>query len=222
MLGGMATRETRADRGRARARTIAARLIGELAEARKLAGLSQQAMARFLDWSQSEVSRFERVVNPDAVSVVDIGQFAAVLGRELAANLFPAGDPIRDKGHQALIRRFVVLLSKSWQVAREVPLPNIGDPRVWDVVLRGAACRVGVEAETRIRDVQALTRRIHERERYGGVDQVLLVLSASTHNRRLLEQLLEALGPRFQTPPRQILKALRDGSPIPGSGVILL
>ena len=33
---------------------------------------------------------------------------------------------------------------------------------------------------------------------------------------------LEALGPEFATSPRAVLKALREGRPIPGSAVILL
>jgi hypothetical protein len=48
------------------------------------------------------------------------------------------------------------------------------------------------------------------------------VLSASGHNRRLLPQLLDALGPEFATPPRTILRSLHGGRPLPGSGVILL
>ena len=81
---------------------------------------------------------------------------------------------------------------------------------------------MGVELETRVRDVQRLVRKIRERERDGGVDQILIVLSASAHNRRVSAQLLEALGLEFATSPRVILRALREGRPIPGSGVTLL
>jgi hypothetical protein len=61
-----------------------------------------------------------------------------------------------------------------------------------------------------------------ERERDGGVDGILLVLSASAHNRRVLPGLFEALGPGFAASPRAVLGALRGGRPIPGSAVILL
>jgi hypothetical protein len=104
----------------------------------------------------------------------------------------------------------------------EVLLPNAGDRRSWDFLLRLEAQRVGVELETRVRDVQWLVRRMRERERDGGVDLVLLVLSASAHNRRVLPELRQALGPEFATSPRAVLKALREGRPIPGSAVILL
>ena len=222
MLIGMATRERRSERGQARARTIVSRMVGELVEARRLAGLSQQALATVLGWSQAEVSRFERLVRRDSLSFVEVGQVAAVLGLKLSASLFPVGEPIRDKGHQALIARFLAAISSAWRVAREVPLPNLGDPRAWDLVLRVVDCVVGVEAETRLRDVQAFARRIHQRERDGGTGAILVVLAESALNRRLLPQLLEALGPDFATPPRTIFRALREGRPLPGSGVILL
>jgi hypothetical protein len=81
---------------------------------------------------------------------------------------------------------------------------------------------VGVEAETRVRDVQALTRRVRERERDGGADHVLLVLSDTAHNRRLAAQVREALGERFATSPAAVLAALRAGRPVPGSAVIVM
>lgn len=97
-----------------------------------------------------------------------------------------------------------------------------GDPRVWDLLLRLADQVVGAEAETRIRDVQALVRRMRARQRDGGTDEVLLILSDSAVNRRLVGELREALGDDFATPPRALLAALREGRPLPGSGVILL
>jgi hypothetical protein len=114
------------------------------------------------------------------------------------------------------------LLAPTIKVVAEVPLPKPGDRRSWDLLLRIAQQRVGVEAETRIRDEQLLVRRVREREAAGGADQVLLVLAESAVNRRLLHDLLEALGSRFATPPRAILRALREGKPLPGSGVILI
>ena len=164
----------------------------------------------------------ERLVGIDSVSLVDVAGYAAVLGLELSAGLHPAGEPLRDKGHQAVVRRLIAMLHESWKVAREVLLPNPGDTRAWDLVLRVAGCIVGIEVETRVRDVQALTRRMRARQREGGTDAVVLVLADTTHNRRVLPELLEALGPEFATSPRAVLKALREGRPIPGSAVILL
>jgi transcriptional regulator with XRE-family HTH domain len=196
--------------------------VSELVEARKTAGLSQRTVADLLGWSQSELSRMERLVGIDSVSLVDVAGYAAVLGLELSAGLHPAGEPLRDKGHQAVVRRLIAMLHESWKVAREVLLPNPGDTRAWDLVLRVAGCIVGIEVETRVRDVQALTRRMRARQRDGGTDAVVLVLAHTAHNRRVLPELLEALGPEFATSPRAVLKTLREGRPIPGSAVILL
>ena len=91
-----------------------------------------------------------------------------------------------------------------------------------DLLLRVGRQVIGVEAETRVRDGQFVVRRMRERERDGGVDEILLVLAESAVNRRLLPQLLEALGPRFATSPRILMRALAAGEPIAGSGVILL
>src|SRR5262245_41751144 len=140
MLLDMATSETRADRGRRIGRSVLARLVGELVEARKSAGLSQQELGRLIGWSQPEVSRWERLVSPQRSSVVDVARIASVLGLKLNATLFPLGEPLRDAGHQALVGRFVAVLSDAWRIAREVPLPNPGDQRAWDLVLRVVGC----------------------------------------------------------------------------------
>ena len=196
--------------------------MGELVTARMVASVSQQTLADSLGWTQAAVSRFERLVRPDAISVTDVATVAAVLGLELGAGLYPAGDPIRDKGHQALLARFRKIAGAAWRIAAEVPFPTHGDPRTWDLVLRIAGQIVGVEAETRIRDVQAIARRIHQREGSGGANVIVVVLADTSTNRRLVNQLREALGEHYQTPPRDLLKALRQGQPLPGSGVVLL
>ena len=147
---------------------------------------------------------------------------AAVLGYELGANLYPVGEPLRDAGHQALIGRFRGLLSTAWRVVAEARLPAPGDRRAWDLLLRISSQLVGVEAETRLRDIQAFVRRIRGRELDGGANVIVIVLTESAVNRRLLPQLIEALGPSYSTPPRVLLRAPRDGQPLPGSGVVLV
>jgi len=218
----MATRETRLDRGRRRGRAVVARLMSELVATRQALNLSQRALARELRRSQTALVRAERLAKIDRASFVEVAEMASILGLELSAALRVLGDPLRDRGHQALITRFRGLLAATIKVIAEVPLPNIGDRRSWDLLLRCVGQLVGVEAETRVRDVQALVRRMRERERDGGVDEVVLVLAESAVNRRLLPELLEALGPRFATPPRSLLKALRAGQPLPGSGVVFV
>lgn len=216
----MSTRETRAARGRRRGQQLAGRLLDELRVTRTTADLSQEAVADALGWSQPSYWRFEN--GRRITSIIDISAAASVLGLELGAGLHPNGEPIRDKGHQALIGRFRAQLSSAFRVLAEAPLPMPTDPRSWDLLLRMAAQVIGVEAETRIRDVQRLVRHVHQRERDGGVDEIVLLLAVSRTNRELMGELLTALGPHYATSSRAILKALRAGRPLSGSGVILL
>lgn len=218
----MATYDTRLNRARRRGRETVRRLITELAQTRRTVGISQTEVATKLGRTQADISRLERLVDIDRVPFVLVAELASLLGLELGAGLHRLGDAINDRGQQELIRRFRAVLSAAWRVVAEVPLPNPGDPRAWDLVLRIPAQVVGVEAETRIRDIQRLVRHLHQRAADGGADVVLLVLADTRANRALLTELLDALGPDYATPPRQLLRALRAGQPLPGSGVVLV
>jgi transcriptional regulator with XRE-family HTH domain len=216
------TREGRKDRGRRRGEQLLRRLIGELRTARHTAGLSQEAVAKELGCTQSEISRLERF-EFGTVPMVRLSELASLLGLELSAGLYPFGDALHDEGQQRAAGRFVQNVAvPPYVIFREALLPLPGDHRAWDMLLRLGALRIGVEVETRVRDVQALVRRIRERERDGGVDEILIVLSDTAHNRRALGQLREALGPRYSTRSGSIFAALRSGAPVPGSGVILV
>lgn len=197
------------------------RAISELRTVRQLGGISQRALGRAVGCSQSEINRIEQFDFLN-VPLPRLCEIAAVLGVELSLGIHPAGEPIRDKAHQALLGRLRALLGPPYEMRREVPLPLPGDDRSWDAILRCGGIRIGVEAETRIRDIQALVRRIRGRERDGGVDAILIVLSDTAHNRRMVVQLREALGDDYSTPRIAILAALRAGRPLVNSGVVLL
>jgi transcriptional regulator with XRE-family HTH domain len=216
----MATRETKRERGRRRARWLISEALASLRKQRLLLGVSQQSVAKELGCAQSQVWRTES--GDVAVTVQRLAEMASVLGMELGLGVHLLGDPIRDKGQQALIQRFKAVLAPAWQVSHEALLSISGDGRAWDLLLRLARHSVGVECETRIRDIQAIARKIHGRERDDDADRILVVLSDSTTNRRLADQLREALGARYATSPRVILAALRAGQPLPGSGVVLV
>jgi transcriptional regulator with XRE-family HTH domain len=218
----MATRETRRQRGHRRGEELLRRAISELRTARQTAGVSQGQLGAHIGSAQSEISRLEagRFLN---VPVTTLSEIASAVGMELHLSLHPIGDPIADKAQQPLISRFLGGVAvPPYRIFREALLPSPGDRRAWDVLLRLDSSLVGVEAETRVRDVQALTRRIREREHDGGVDHVLLVLSDTAHNRWLAAQVREALGERYAKSPASVLAALRSGRPIPSSAVILM
>ena len=218
----MGSSETRVLRGRRRGSGLTRKLVSELIETRRTVGLSQQALADLLGRSQADISRFERLRDTNRVSVVELCEVASVLGLELGAGLHPVGDPLRDKGHQALIARFRAHLAPDFRIAAEVLFSDPGDRRAWDLVLRMPRQVIGVEAETRIRDVQWLVRRMHERQQYGGAHVIVLVLADTRVNRALVDELRMALGREWSTSPRAILRALRQGQPVPGSGVVLV
>lgn len=200
---------------------MTARLLEELRTARVTADISQREVAAALGWSQSEYFRFENR-RTRATSIVDVSAVASVLGLELGAGLHPIGDAIRDRGHQALIGRLRAELSPAFRVTGDVPLPLLGDPRAWDLLVRLGDQLIGVEAETQIRDIQHLVRHVHQRERDGGVDEIIVLLAASRKNRGLVSEFRLALGDRYAKSPRVLLRALRNGERLPGSGVILL
>jgi transcriptional regulator with XRE-family HTH domain len=217
----MGTRESRFERGRRRGQQLERRLVNELRDARVGADISQRAMAASLGWSQTRYWRFENE-ETEGPSIVEISTVASLLGRELSTSLFEIGDSVVDRGHQELIARFRTLLSPQIGVVAEVPLPVPGDRRSWDLLLRLDDQLIGVEAETRIRDIQANVRRIRGRERDGGVDEIVIVLSDTRRNGDLVAELRLALGSRFSTSPRTLLSALRSGRRLPGSGLVLV
>jgi transcriptional regulator with XRE-family HTH domain len=213
--------DTRRQRGRRRGVQLTRKTLAELRQARLVAGVTQRTLARELGVSQALVWRLETERVTD-VSLGRLCEVGAVLGLEIAITVHPAGEALRDRGHQAVIARLRALLAPAWHATAEAPFPAPGDPRHWDLLLRLRGQRVGVEAETRIRDLQALVRRMRTRLREGGVDHMVLVLSDSAVNRRLVHELREALGAEFATAPRAVLRALRHGEHVPGSAVVLL
>ncbi len=221
----MATRETRQMRGRRRGRMLVARTLAELQAARVAAGLSLRQMASERGQSKSALSRMLGDELAD-VGVVELSELASVLGFEISLGLHPVGDAVRDRAQLAIGRRFDGLLAQAWRVTDETLLPGQAELRAWDKLLRlvGAQPRhlVGVDLESRVRDIQALVRRTRLRERDGQVDAILLVLADTAHNRRLAPELRTGLGASYATAPRALLHGLRAGARLAGSGLVLV
>jgi transcriptional regulator with XRE-family HTH domain len=217
----MPAKDERSSKGLLIGDRIVAAVLTELRNARLDANLSQAALAKKLGWTQTRYSRFER--NADPITVEDVCLVAIVLGLKPRFDLYRVDEGLRDQGSVGLVNRFCALLSPVWLVMREAPFPNLGDFRSWDVLLRlGSSFRVGVEAETRLRELEGLVRRIRQRELHGDVNEILVVLSRSGHNRSNVDAFRTALGPSYLTPSGDLLAALRTGRQVPGSGVILL
>lgn len=141
---------------------------------------------------------------------------------EVSARAYPTGEPIRDRAHVALLVRFRQHIHCSLRWRTEVPLAIAGDLRAWDGLVSGAGWRMGVEAETRPTDLQALERRLALRLRDGGLDAVILVLANTRHNRALVQAHRDELALRFPVQGRRAMELLTAGIHPGGSAVVLL
>jgi transcriptional regulator with XRE-family HTH domain len=193
----------------------------ELREARLGAGLTQRRVADAIEISHSEVSRIERGV-ASRVPFETIVLIAAVLGLDVPLRVFPSGEPIRDAAQLALLARLRTMLPPQLRWRTEVPLNVPGDRRAWDAVIEGRGWRLPVEAETRLRDVQACSRRIALKQRDDGTVTVILLVGDTRHNRHVLRLAAADLAAEFPTSARAALAALTTGERPSGSAIVRL
>jgi hypothetical protein len=146
----------------------------------------------------------------------------AVRGHDLVVRPYPIGDPIRDATHAALLDRLHAQCHPSLIWRTEVPLPLPGDLRAWDATTTGEAFRAAVEAETRVRDLQALERRLSLKERDGGLDRLILLVLDTPTNRSVLRAHAESLAARFPVPGGRALELLGAAVDPGGNALILL
>lgn len=217
----MGTKERPIDRGTRLGRRIIIASGAELRIARVGLGLSLDHVGLAVGMSHSQVGRIERALHP-SVSIMQLARICSVVGLDLSVRTYPNGSPLRDKSHLALLERFRKRLSAKLSVRSEVPLPISGDLRAWDLLILGAGEPIGVEAETRISDVQTLERRIALKARDGEVDRVLLVVSGSRGNRLAVREAHLSLADSFPIPGRVALASLARGRDPGGSALILV
>jgi transcriptional regulator with XRE-family HTH domain len=216
----VSTRERPADRGRRRANE-AFQLLGRDARSARIgAGLSLRAVAAATGTSHQQLLRFERG-RVTRVSIEDVGAWCATVGLDLVMRGYPAGDPIRDAGQQRLLDRLRPNIHPSLASQTEVPLPIRGDLRAWDLVVMGPGWRIAVEAETVLDDLQALERRLHRKQRDGGIDTLILLVADTRRNRRAIEAAPASFG-GFGRDARTTLGALRAGSHPGHSAIVFL
>lgn len=217
----MAGRNDRTSVARWQARTIRHELGAEIRTARTNAGLSLRSAGAAASMSHAQLGRIERAELTE-LTLDQACRAVAAVGLRLAVRAYPDGDPVADRAHRALLERFRQRLPVDSRWATEVPLPIRGDRRAWDGVAAVAGDRFAVEAETRLRDVQALDRRIALKQRDGAIDIVILVVSDTAANRRALAAHRDALRARFPLDGRAIHRALRTGRAPVASGVVVL
>lgn len=216
----MPNRERRLDRAHRLARRALLLIGEEFREARLLAALTQRQVALAVGISMAELSRIERGQAPH-VAYETLVAIAAVLGLDLPLRAFPNDDAIRDAGQLGLLASFRALLPDLGHRS-EVPLGLLGDRRAWDHVVDGPGWSLPVEAETRLRDVQALQRKISLKCRDGGFDRVLLLVADTRHDRHVLRLASAEFASSYPVRGRDALAALQAGILPEGSAIVLL
>jgi transcriptional regulator with XRE-family HTH domain len=182
--------------------------------------LSLREVARRVGVAHDTIARVER--GESTVMTIDlIASIAAVLGLELATSLFPKGDPVRDRGHLALLERFRKRLPKEVPMRTEVPLPITGDLRSADAIVKTRDGDVLVEAETHLGDLQLIERRSAAKQRDIGAVHLVLLVADTRHNREVLQS-IPALRERFPIGSRDCLRALARGAIPPDDAIVVL
>ena len=175
--------------------------------------------------SYSQVGRIERAAHLN-VSATQLARIGAVVGLDVRVRAFPGPAPLRDAAQLALLDRLRKLLHPGLSMRTEVPLPIDGDQRAWDAMIMGfvetGTATLPAEAETKIHDFQAQTRRIALKCRDAGIDDVLLVVAGTRSNRRAIAAAGAAVRELFPVPGLSAVRALAVGKHPGGSALILL
>lgn len=198
-----------------------AELGEDLREHRGQAGLSQRAVAAATGVSAAQISRIERGVFVH-VAFETLAALGAAVGLDVSLRAWPTGDRLRDAGHLRLLAAFRGRLPRSLRHRTEVPIAMSGDLRAWDEVIQGPGWSIPVEAETRLRDTQALRRRVELKRRDAGAPIVLLVVAATRHNRHVLRTFADEFAESFPGSPRDAWSALSRAQPPTRSTILLV
>jgi transcriptional regulator with XRE-family HTH domain len=211
------------DAGTRRAERQVGEIGDELRERRLALGQSQEHVAGASHLSRGRYRLIElgRATN---LTIVELNRIAAILGLDPFIRIYPGGPPVRDAGQASRLSTFLADVRQPLAFRVEVSLPwaeGRSEQRAWDAVLFGSGRRTAIELEMRLRDVQALRRRIDLKRRDDPTEGFLLLIFGSRANRRLLEE-FAAL---FEDLPRLRRKAVRDrliAGAHPPSGILLV
>jgi transcriptional regulator with XRE-family HTH domain len=218
----MATRERPGDRGARDARELGDALRRELRTTRIGLSMSIDAAARRAGISPAALWRLEqgRIAEP---TLAHVCRAARAVGMRASVRLYPLDELVRDTPQLRVLERFARVLAPPLRMAREVRLPLGGDQRAWDARITDGQRSASVEAESKLTDVQAVSRRVALKQRDDPeCGPVLLLLARTAHNRRVLAEHREALRAQFPLDGGAILRALRQGRLPPAGGIVML
>ena len=208
------------DAGIRRGRQLELMIGREIRRGRRMAGLSQNALGRLVNVSDSEIGRIERG-EADWLSVRDASKILSAVGLKLWMQTYLLGSPLRDAGHLRLLAEFESRLSPSVTPVREWPIPGSPGGRALDLLLVGLPKRTGAEAETVVDDLQALERDMNVKKREAKLERMVLVVRGSHRNRAIIRD-SPALRRSFPATTRGILAALSTGRDPGADGIVLI
>ena len=201
-----------------------ARDIGqEFRERRVTLNLSQEHVGNAARLHRNRYGRIERGGCPN-VTVAELNRVAAVLGLTASVRVYPAGPPLRDSAHATRLRQVVAFAKAPLTYRLEVPLPRtteMPELRAWDSMLFGLGRRTAMELEMRLRDIQALRRRIDLKRRDDPTEGFLLIVADTRHNRRILAEFASLFDDLPRLRPSRVRNALHAGMH-PPTGMLLI
>jgi len=107
-------------------------------------------------------------------------------------------------------------------VAHRSADPAPRDRRALDAWTRFDGQSIGIEAETRLDDIQAVARRIGLKKRDASLDRLVLLVADTRGNRDVLNLHRETLRSAFPLDTRQILAAMREGRAPRDDGIAIV
>jgi hypothetical protein len=217
----MGSRVTRLNRALEDTRRIIGVIGREIRNARHTSGVSQRAAGRAVDISHAQFGRIERG-EIDGLTILQASRACAAIGLKLVVRVYPDSDAVLDTPQLALLDRFRRRLGAGATWFREVPLPIPGDRRAWDAVVEIGGNRFAIEAEARLRDLQALERRIALKQRDGAMGVIVLLVNDTASNRTVLRMHERDLRTSLPLDGRAILAAIDDGRAPAASGIVVM
>jgi transcriptional regulator with XRE-family HTH domain len=217
----VSTNERRRDRARISTRKAVASIVGDVRQTRISIGLSIASAAASVGLHRSTFGRIERN-ELEAVTVEQLALACAAVGNQLVLRSYPANDPAHDAGQLRLLTRFRARLPATISLQTEVPLPIPGDPRALDGMVPIGPARIGVEAETKLGDIQAVDRRGQLKRRDARLDRFILLVADTRGNRQVLEQHREALRANYPLDTKAVLAALARSEVPEADGIVVL
>lgn len=220
----MPSKERSVDRATRLSRRDVATAGSDIRSARIAAGLTLARVGSVVGLSASQVSRIERELAPN-VSVRQLCRIGAVVGLDVRVRTYQGPDPIRDAAQNALLGRLRARLHPRSSFRTEVLVSIAGDQRAFDGEIGGLvgdARTLPVEAETRIHDLQAQTRRIAMKLRDSNHKAVLVVVADTRTNRAAIRAAWPSINELYPIPPRDALAALAEGRYPGGSALVFL